>query len=182
MIPIAISLTIFVISMIAYSLFRIPSRVCRNVRDKSLIFENRTAARRFEDLLAKGDTESVHRILKALQQRGDIDIFESEKEIYVSGHRSVSADKRRKIKRGLLVSDYDPVEDFRNLSVMSRFNPDARVTNAMKDLYVSKHETVSTTDHEESKDDLFASDYDIGELLENLTMRSGWIHAAQTPS
>jgi hypothetical protein len=182
MIAIAISLTIFVISLIVCSLCRIPSRACRNVCDKSLIFENRAAARRFEDLLAKGDTESVHRILKALQQRGDIDIFESEKEIYVSGRHSVSIDHRRKITRGLLVSDYDPIEDFRNLSAMSRFNPDARVTNAMKDLYVSKHETVSTTDHEESKDDLFASDYEISELLENLAIRSGWIHAPQTPS
>jgi len=178
----SILLTMIMISMIAYSLFRIPSRACRNVRDKSLIVDNLALAGRFGDLLANGDVESVHRILKALQQRGDIDIFESQKEIYVSGHRSVSADKRRKITRGLLVSDYDPVADFRNLSVMSRFNPDARVTNAMKNLYVSKHETVSTTDHEESKDDLFASDYEIGELLENLTIRSGWIHAAQTPS
>jgi len=154
------------------------SHVC----DKSLAFEKRADARRFEDLLADGDAESVHRILKALQQRGDIDIIETEKEIYVSGNRSVSADKRRKITRGLLVSDYDPVEDFRNLNVMSRFAPDAPVMNASKDLRVSKCETVSTTDHVESKDDLFASDYDIIELLENLTIRSGCFPAVQTPS
>jgi len=182
MIIVAISLTLLMISVIAYSLCRIPSRACGNVCDKSLRFDNRADARRFEDLLANGDAGSVHRILKALQQRGDIDIFESDKEIYVSEHRSVSADKRRKITRGLLVSDYDPVEDFRNLSVMSRFNPDARVMNAGKDLCVSRYETVSTTHHEESKDDLFASDYDIIELLENLTIRSGFIPAIQTPS
>ena len=179
---IAISLTILMISVIVYSLCRIPSRACGDVCDKSLRFDNRADGRRFESLLANGDTESVHRILKALQQRGDIDIFESEKEIYVSGIRSVSADKRRRITRGLLVSDYDPVEDFRNLNVMSRFAPDARVMNAGKDLRVSKCETVSTTYHEESKDDLFASDYDIIELLENLTARPGCIPAVQTPS
>jgi len=180
MIITAILLTIFV--MIAYSLCRIPSRAWSNVRDKSLIFDKRADARRFEDLLANGDAESVHRILKALQQRGDIDVIESEKEIYVSGNRSVSADRRRKITRGLLASDYDPVEDFRNLSVMSPFDPDVRVMDASEDLRVSKCEIVSTTDHGESKDDLFASDYDINELLENLSIRSGFIPAVQTPS
>ena len=180
MIITAILLTIFV--MIAYSLCRIPSRAWSNVRDKSLIFDKRADARRFEDLLANGDAESVHRILKALQQRGDIDVIESEKEIYVSGNRSVSADRRRKITRGLLASDYDPLEDFCNLSVTSRFDPGARVMNAGKDLRVSKCETGSATDHGESKDDLFASDYDIVELLENLTVRPGFLPAVQTPS
>jgi hypothetical protein len=182
MIIASILLIIFMISMIVYSLCRIPSRAYGHFCGKSLVFDNRADARRFEDLLANGDAESVHRILKALQQRGDIDIIESETEIYVSGNRSVSADKRRKITRGLLVSDYDPVEDFRNLNVMSRFAPDAPVMNAGKDLRVGKCETVSTTDHEESKDDLFASDYDIIELLENLTIRPGCLPAVQTPS
>jgi hypothetical protein len=88
----------------------------------------------------------------------------------------VSADRRRKI------TCYDPVEDFRNLSVMSRFDPDARVMNAGKDLRVSKCETGPAAEHGESKDDLFASDYDIVELLENLTVRPGFIPAVQTPS
>ena len=182
MIIASILLTILMISMIVYSLCRIPSRAYGHVCGKSLVFDNRADARRFEDLLANGDSESVHRVLKALQQRGDIDIFESEKEIYVSGHRSVSADKLRKITRGLLASDYDPLEDFRNLSVTSRFDPGARVMNAGKDLRVSKYETGSATDHGQSKDDLFASDYDIVELLENLTVGPGFIPAAQTPS
>jgi hypothetical protein len=180
MIIIAILLTIFM--LIVFSLCRIPSRTFDNVCSKSLIFENRADARRFEDLLANGDAESIHRILKALQQRGDIDIFESEREIYVSGQRSVSADKCRKIARGLLVSDYDPIEDSRNLSVMSRFNPDTRVMNAAKDLFVGRYEAASTTDHEEFGDDLFASDYDVIELLENLKIRCGRIPAVHTPS
>jgi len=182
MIITAISLTIFMTSMIVYSICRIPSRAYANVCHKSLIFDNLAEARRLEDLLADGDAESVHRILKALQQRGDIDIFESEKEIYVSGHRSVSIDQCRKITRSLLVSDYDPIEDFRNLSVMSRFNTDARVMNVNQGVCVSKYETVSAANHEESKDDLFASEYDIIELLENLNIRSGCILPAQTPS
>jgi hypothetical protein len=182
MIITAISMTIFVTSMIVYSICRIPSRAYANVCHKSLIFDNLVEARRLEDLLAHGDAESVHRILKALQQRGDIDIIESENEIYVSGRRSVSVDQRRTITRDLLVSDYDPIEDFRNLSVMSRFNTDARVMNANQGVCVSKYETVSAANHEESKDDLFASEYDIIELLENLNIRSGCILPAQTPS
>ena len=94
MIIIAISLTIIMISVIVYSICRMPSRACSHVREKSLLFENPADARRFEDLLVNGDYESVHRILKVLHQRGDIDIIESETEIYVSGQRSVSADKR----------------------------------------------------------------------------------------
>lgn len=168
--------------MIVYSICRIPSIACGNVCHKSLIFDNLAEARRLEDLLAHGDAESVHRILKALQQRGDIDIFESENEIYVSGRRSASVDQCRTITRNLLVSDYDPIEDFRNLSVMSRFNTDAQVMNANKGICVSKSEVVSTTHHEESKDDLFASDYDIIELLANLSVRSGCILTIPTPS
>jgi hypothetical protein len=182
MIIAAILLTIFMTSLIVYSICRIPSRAYANVCHKSLIFDNLAEARRLEDLLAHGDSESVHRILKALQQRGDIDLFESEKEIYVSGRRSVSVDQRQTITRDLLVSDYDPIEDFRNLSVMSRFNTDAQTMNANQGVCVSKYETVSAANHEESKDDLFASEYDIIELLENLNIRSGCILPVQTPS
>jgi hypothetical protein len=182
MMIIAISLSILFISMIVYSLCRIPSRAWGDVYRKSLRFDNRAAAGPFEDLLANGDVESVRRILKALEQRGDIDVFETEKEIYVSGHRSVSEDKRRKITRGLLVSDYDPVEDFRNLSVMSLLNRGARIVNADTDLCVSKYEAVSTTHHEATQDDLFSSSYDFIELLENLTIRPCLTATAQSPS
>jgi hypothetical protein len=182
MIIAAILLTIFMTSLIVYSICRIPSRAYSDVCHKSLVFDKLADARRFEGLLANGDSESVHRILKALQQRGDIDLFESEEEIYVSGHRSVSIDQRRKITRSLLVSDYDPIEDFRNLSVMSRFNTDALTMNANQGVRVSKYEAISATNHEESKDDLFASEYDIIELLENLNIRSGCILTVQTPS
>lgn len=182
MIITTISLTIFVTSMIVYSICRIPSRAYANVCHKSLLFDNLAEARRLEDLLADGDAESVHRILKALQQRGDVDIFESENDIYVSGRRSVSVDRRRTITRDLIVSDYDPVEDFRNLSVMSRFNTDAQTMNANQGVCVRKYEAPYATHHEESKDHLFASAYDVIELLENLNIRSGCILTAQTPS
>jgi hypothetical protein len=181
MITISISLTIFITSVIVYSICRIPSRASANVCHKSLIFDHVAEAGRLEDLLANGDDESVHRILKALQQRGDIDVIESDKEIYVSGHHGVSAGKGRRITRGLLVSDYNPIEDFRNLRVTSRLHPDALTVNTMRDLYVGKHENKSAVDHGESKDHLFASDYDVCELLESLTVRTGCILASPTP-
>ena len=181
MITISISLTIFMTSMIVYSICRIPSRACSNVCHKSLIFDNMAEAGRLEDLLADGDAESVHRILKALQQRGDIDMIESGKEIYVSGRHSVSAGKGRRITRGLLVSDYNPIEDFRNLRVTSRLHPGARTMNTMRDLYGGKVDKGSAVDHGESKDHLFASDYDVCELLENLTVRTGGILASPNP-
>ncbi len=180
MIIVAILLTIFLMSMIVYSLCRIPSRACGSVRRKSLVFDNPADAKWFEYLLQNGDAESVHRILKALQQRGDIDIVESEKEIRVSGPRSVSSDKRRTNARDLLVFDYDHAEDFRNISVSARFHPDARGMNAENGISFSTYEAASATDHEETRDDLFASDYDFIELLENLTIRSGRILPAKT--
>ena len=182
MIIISILLTIFMTSVIVFSLCRIPSRAYANVCHKSLIFDNQAETRRLDDLLSDGDAESVHRILKALQQRGDVDIFESESDIYVSGRRSVSVDQRRTITRDLVVSDYDPIEDFRNLSVMSRFNTDAQTIHANQGVYVSKYEAPYATNHEESKDDLFASAYDVIELLENLNIRSCCILTVQTPS
>jgi hypothetical protein len=181
MITISISLTIFITSVIVYSICRIPSRACGNVCHKSLVFDNLAEAGRLEDLLANGDAESVHRILKALQQRGDIDIFESENEIYVSGRHNVSAGKGRRITRGLLVPDYNPIEDFRNLRVTSRLHPDALTVNTMRDLYGGKYEKGSAVDHGESKDHLFTSDYDVCELLESLTVRTSCILASPNP-
>jgi hypothetical protein len=181
MITVAISLTIFMTSMVVYSICRIPSRACGNYCHKSIVFDNMAEAGRLEDLLADGDVESVHRILKALQQRGDIDMIESDKEIYVSGRHSVSADKGRRITRGLLVSDYNPIEDFRNLRVTSRILPDARTTNTMRDLCVGKYEKGPVVDRGESKDHLFVSDYDVCELLENLTVPTGGVLASPNP-
>jgi hypothetical protein len=168
--------------VLVYSLCRVPSRVCSEVCGKSLIFENRADAGPFEELLANGDVESVYRILKALQQKGGIDIIESEEEIYVSAHHSVSAGKRRKITRGLLVSEYDPVEDFRNLSALSRPHPGALAMDAGRNIRVSRYEPASATHHEGKKDDLFASDYDITELLESLTAKPDSPLAVQTAS
>ena len=108
-------------------------------------------------------------------------MIESDKEIYVSGRHSVSAGKGRRITRGLLVSDYNPIEDFRNMCVTSRLHPGARTVNTMRELYGGKVEKGSAVDHGESEDHLFASDYDVCELLENLTIRTAGILASPNP-
>ncbi len=180
MIIVAILLTTFLIAVIVYSFCRIPSRACGSVFSKSLVFDDPADEKRFEDLLENGDAESVHRILKALQQRGDIDLVETEKEIRVSGRRGASSDEKQETQRDLLVFDYDHAEDFRNLSVVSRLHPGTQGINADSGISPGKYEAVSATDRENPKDDLFASDYDFIELLENLTIRSCRILPAQT--
>ena len=182
MITISISIIILMTAIIVFSLCRVTSRTCHDVYSKSLVFTNKDQARRFEDLLSDGDAESIHRILKALQQRGDIDIIESEKEIYVSETRPASADHGRNIFRDLLASQYDPLEDLRNLTVGSRFDPDFQLHNADKGISVSVYEPVPIHNLEKVTDDLFASEYDLSELLGNLVMKRGLIPTCQTPS
>jgi hypothetical protein len=57
--------------------------VSHHYENRTLVFLTPSAAAPFEDLLSAGDVESVYRILKALEQRGDLLILETEKEIYV---------------------------------------------------------------------------------------------------
>jgi len=177
MVILATSLTLLTISAIVCSLCRIPSRAWRSVRGKSLVIDNVEDSWRLRELLADGDAESVHRILKALQQRGDVDIIESQEEIYVTGCQGVPAGKGRRITRGLLVCGYDPVEDFLHLRVASRLRTDARAGNTIRKIYAGRFKKVSAAGDAELEDHLFASDYDVGELLGNLTVRSGGVLA-----
>jgi hypothetical protein len=173
MIVTSIILIILTTSVIFYSLCRITSRTCCDMHSKSLVFSNTSEAKRFEDLLSVGDAESIHRILKALQQRNEIDIIESEKEIFVREHCSASSEHDRNIFRDLLASAHDPVEALRNLSVASRFNPDYQLAD--KGTSVSGYNPVAIDNPERVTDDLFASEYDVRELLGNLTMKPGLI-------
>ncbi len=162
-------LSILTLSAFVYSLCRIPSLAVRPFRGKSIVLDRLPDEAALSDLLADGDTESVFRLLKALQHRGDIDVTETENEIYVTGRQGVPAGKGRTITRGLLVSAYNPVEDFRHLRVFSRPRPGARVMDAMRSIRVGSHEKVSVAAQETAEDHLFVSDYDVRELLESLT-------------
>ncbi len=175
MITTSILVIILITSVIVYSLCRIPSRTCLGVCGKSILFSSMSELRRFENLLSVGDTESVHRILKALQQRSEIDVIESENGIYVREHCSASTEHGGNIFRDLLASAHNPLEALRNLSVTSRFNPDYRLSDADKGTSVSGYTPVALDNPERVTDDLFSSEYDIGELLGNLSMKPGLI-------
>jgi hypothetical protein len=174
------SILILMTSVIGYSLCRITSRTCLNVCGKSIVFSSISEARRFENLLSVGDTESVHRILKALQQKNEIDIIESEREIYVCEHCSASTEHGGNIFRDLLASVHNPLEVLRNLSVTSRLNPDYHA-DADNETSVSGCKPVALDNLERVTDDLFSSEYDTGELLGNLSMKPGLILVQQTP-
>jgi len=74
---------IAVAALLVYSICRAPSRACHPIELRTLVFLSPSAAAPFEDLLSAGDVESVYRILKALEQRGELLVIETEKEIYI---------------------------------------------------------------------------------------------------
>ena len=74
---------IAVAALIFYSICRVSSQACHPFELRTLVFLSPSAAAPFEDLLSAGDVESVWRILKALEQRGDLLVLETEKEIFI---------------------------------------------------------------------------------------------------
>jgi hypothetical protein len=182
MLIISILLMSLILSIILYSICRIPSRTYCDLSSKSLVFASEADERHFEEVLSDGDAESIHRILKALQQRSRIDITESEHEIYVCGHRSDSSDHGRNTFRDLIAADYNPLEDLHNLSTRSRFYPGSRLGDADKGLSVTGPKPLPLDHIESVTDDLFASEYDISELLGSLRVKPGLILDCETAS
>jgi hypothetical protein len=181
MLVISILLMSLIISIVLYSLCRIPSRTYCDVCSKSLVFAGEAEARHFKDLLSDGDAESVHRILKALQQRNEIDITESEHEIYVCDHLSASSDHCRNTYRDLIAADYNPLEDLRNLSARFRIHSDFRLGDTGEEMSANGPKPVPINDYESATDHLFASKYDISELLGNISVTPGRILTCETP-
>ena len=91
-------LSIVIIAAIFFhSICAVSSRVSRHFENRALVFLTPSAAAPFEDLLAAGDVESVYRILKALERRGDFHIIETEKEILIAATEPPSTETLRKI-------------------------------------------------------------------------------------
>ena len=74
---------IAVAALLFYSICRVSSQACHPFELHTLVFLSPSAAAPFEDLLSAGDVESVWRILKALEQRGDLLVLETDTEIYI---------------------------------------------------------------------------------------------------
>lgn len=176
MITISILSIILVTSVIFYTLCRIPSRSYRHIYSKSVIFVNPEDAKHFGDLFLIGDTESIHRIMKALPQRVNLEIIETDEEVYVINHNPASVDNLRTVPRGLFVADFDPIEDLRNLRSL---HGDFRHNTPDAGRYVTSHKPVSATEFMEVTDDLFISDSDILETLKNLSPQTPFIPASQ---
>ena len=179
MIAISILSIILVASVIVYSLYRIPSRSYQKIYSKSVIFVHPADAKHFGDLFSSGDAESIHRIMKALQRRRNIEIIEMDEEVYVINHNPASVDNLRTVPRGLFVSDYDPIEDLRNLRSS---NIGFQLSTPDTNRYVTGYKIVPINELEEITDDFFVSDFDIIETLRNLSTPDPFVLASQTPS
>ncbi|MGE5798821.1 MAG: hypothetical protein ACM337_00680 [Syntrophaceae bacterium] len=91
---------IAVAALFAYSICRAPSRACHPFELRTLVFLSPSAAAPFEDLLSAGDVESVCRILKALEQRGELLVLETDKEIYIDCPEPCSRETLSGMKTG----------------------------------------------------------------------------------
>ena len=74
---------VIVAAVLLYSMCAFSSRISHLFEHRDLVFLTPSAAEPFKDLLSAGDLESIYRLLKALEQRGDLLILETDKQIYI---------------------------------------------------------------------------------------------------
>jgi hypothetical protein len=74
---------VIIAAVLLYSICAFSSRISHYFQHRALVFLAPFTAEPFKDLLAAGDLESVYRLLKALEQRGDLLVLETDKEIYI---------------------------------------------------------------------------------------------------
>jgi hypothetical protein len=176
MLTISIVTIILVTITIFYSLCRIPSRSYRHIYSKSIVFVHQDDRRHFGNLFLNGDVEGIHRIIQILQQRELLEIIEMGEEIYLVNHNPASVENFRTVPRGLCVSDYDPIEDLRNLRAHNngyRHVPTEEVS------HVTSHKPRPAYGFQETADDLFMSDFDVLETLKHLTPQVPFVPVAQ---
>jgi hypothetical protein len=74
---------VIIAAVLLYAICAFSSRISHYFEHRALVILTPSAVEPFKDLLAEGDLESVYRLLKALEQRGDFLVLETEKEIYI---------------------------------------------------------------------------------------------------
>jgi hypothetical protein len=176
MLTISIVSIILVISAIFYSLCRIPSSTYRPIGSKSIVFVHSDDRKHFGDLLLNEDIEGIHRIMQIVQERELLEIIEMGEEIYLVNHNPASVENFRTVPRGLCVSDYDPVEDLRNVKA---HNKSHRYVPPEERRCVKGHKLIPAYGFQETADDLFMSDFDFLETLKHLTPQSPFVSASQ---
>jgi hypothetical protein len=176
MITISIVAIILVTSIIFYSLCRIPSRTYRHINSKSIVFVHRDDLKHFGNLFLNGDVEGIHRIMQILQQREKLEIIEVGEEIYLVNHNPASIENFRSVPRGLFVSDYNPIEDLRNLRAL---NNGYRHIFSEKGRCVTSHRLLPVYGVQEFTNDLFMSDFNVLETLKHLSPQVPFVSVSQ---
>jgi hypothetical protein len=166
MLTISIVFIILVTTAIFYSLCRISSRSYRHLYSTSIVFVHQDDRKHFGDLFLNGDVEGIHRVLQVLQKRELLEIIETGEEIYLVNHNPASLENFHTVPRGLCVSDYDPIEDLRNLRVD---NKGYGHVPSEDNRYVTSHRQIPVYGFQETAADLFMSDFDVLETLKHLT-------------
>jgi hypothetical protein len=160
---------------IFYSLCRIPSRNYGHISSKSIVFVHQDDRKHFGDLFLNGDIEGIHRVMQILQQRELLEIIEMGEEIYLVNHNPASVENFHTVPRGLCVSDFDPIEDLRNL----RAHNDFRNISSIEGRHVTSHRPIPAYGYRETADDLFMSDFDVLETLKHLSPQIPFVSASQ---
>lgn len=175
MLTISIVSIILVTTAIFYSLCRISSRSYRHLYSKSIVFVHQDDRRHFGGLFLNGDVEGIHRIMQILQLRELLEIIEMGEEIYLVNHNPVSVENFHTVPRGLCVSDFDPIEDLRNLKA---HNNGYMHVHPEEGRSITNQRPLPAYGFRESADDLFMSDFDVVETLKHLFPQAPFLSAS----
>jgi hypothetical protein len=140
------------------------------------MFIHRDDRKHFGDLFLNGDLECIHRIMQILQQRELFEIIEMDEEIYLVNHNPATVENFRTVPRGLCVSDYDPIEDLRNLRAG---NNSYRHVPPEGGSHVTSHMPIPVYGYQDTADDFFMSGFNILETLKHLTPQTPFVSASQ---
>ena len=176
MLTISIVSIILVTFAIFYSICRIPLRSYRHINSKTLVFVHQDDRRHFGNLFLNRDVEGIHRVLQVLQQRELLEIIEMGDEIYLVNHNPASVENLRTVPRGLCVSDYDPIEDLRNLRAHNKGYGHFPSEDGRR---VTSPRPILAYGFQEIADDLFMSDFDVFETLKHLSPQVPFVSVAQ---
>jgi hypothetical protein len=88
-------LSVLIAAALLWCVAAAAARASRYLEERALVFLPPSAEDPFQDLLAAGDMESTFRILKALDQRGTLQMIETEREILVTACEPLSAEGRQ---------------------------------------------------------------------------------------
>jgi hypothetical protein len=93
MVLVCILSIIAVSAIVLYSFCAVSSRIDKHIEKRALLFMPPSFAKTFSNLLAQEDAESIYRIMKALEQRGEIRIVESEDRITITPPEPAESDR-----------------------------------------------------------------------------------------